>query len=104
MKTLRPIRTGVLLLVATVCANAQDPQAEQGPDVSLEDEATTVELPAAEPWDESFAVGVGEVVRLAASDDPGAALDVCDRLLSPDTYGRWRTSLDRRRTGRRSPV
>lgn len=88
------LRTVPLLLVATVCADAQVPTADPSPDGSMDETAPAAEPSAVEPWDETFAFGVGEVVRLAASDDPAGALEVCDRLLSQGTYGRWRTSLE----------
>jgi len=103
MRALSVIRTGVLVLVASVCANAQDPTGIPQSGTPQPDADSTpgelpaegaAELPTAEPWDGTFAGGVGEAVRLAASDDPASAIKVCDRLLSPDTYGRWRTSLE----------
>jgi len=102
MRALHVVCRCVLLLVTTVGASAQvptqDPLPDGSADVSADGAADAEELPAeqptAQPWDGTFAGGVGEVVRLAASDDPQGALKVCDRLLSPDTYGRWRTSLE----------
>lgn len=52
--------------------------------------------PRVEPWAGTFAEGMAEVLRLAASDDPAAALAVTDRLLEPTTFARWRARLEER--------
>ena len=46
--------------------------------------------PKATPWDGTFAEGMAEVVRLAASDDVQAALEITDRLLVRNGYQQWR--------------
>lgn len=49
---------------------------------------------APKPWDGTFAEGMAEVVRLAASDDTTAAIELTDRLLSPNDYQAFRAELE----------
>ena len=72
---------------------ALDP-ADLAPPAVAEDEAAPEEVPAADPWDGTFAQGMAEVVRLAASDEAADALALTDRLLAPDGYQRWRADLE----------
>lgn len=88
-----------LLLLATALLGQQvDAPAPQGGEVAPQGVPSAVpgEGPEAEPWAGTFASGMAEVVRLAASEDTAGALALTDRLLAPDGYQRWRAGLEER--------
>lgn len=94
-----------LLLIASACFPQEnvaptpsfDPGALPAPAERAADEEPAPpgeEAPGAEPWGGTFAEGMAEVVRLAASDEHQAALELTERLLAPDAYQRWRAELE----------
>ena len=88
----------LLLVVAALCGQEADvPTPQVGEVVPQKAPGGLDEVEQeVEPWTGTFAGGMAEVVRLAASEDTAGALALTDRLLAPDGYQRWRAGLEER--------
>jgi len=84
----------LLIMGALVPQDSAPPTPPAGPAPEVAEEVAEEEEPQVEPWDGTFAAGMAEVVRLAASEEEAAALALTDRLLAPSGYQRWCADLE----------
>lgn len=73
-------------------AAAPQATAQTAPQPSADAAPPSAPLPP--PWDGTLAEGLAEVRKLARSNQLDAASALCERLLAPGEFARWRESLD----------
>lgn len=74
-----------------VAPQTATPVAPQSATPSTSETAPAAPLP---PWDETLAEGLAEVRKLARSNQLDAASALCERLLAPGEFARWRERLE----------
>lgn len=76
---------------APAAPQSAPPIAQPTPASSAPDTTPSAPLP---PWDGTLAEGLAEVRKLARANQLDAASALCERLLAPGEFARWRERLD----------